>query len=155
MLHGGNHTCGGDAKMPQSHPFTYSASHKVGGWNQKSQIGLHRSNVQCLCFLAQASLFLILVSFSSGFFAEIGPWPDSYSLLWTVDVEMCLLFELCEAFLWAVIWGAVNSNEHILYSRGNYGSSFPVVVLKVMMHCCFSLLIWAVLDIIWTSPFTQ
>uniref|UniRef100_A0AAZ3PVH2 Helicase C-terminal domain-containing protein n=1 Tax=Oncorhynchus tshawytscha TaxID=74940 RepID=A0AAZ3PVH2_ONCTS len=33
----------------------------------------HRSNVHCLCFLAQASLFFLLVSFSSGFFAAIQP----------------------------------------------------------------------------------
>ena len=42
---------------------------------------------------------------------------------------MCLLLELCEAFIWAVISEAGNSNERILCSRGNSGSSFPVVVL--------------------------
>ena len=48
----------------------------------------HRSNVHCLCFLAQAWLFFLLVSFSSGFFAAIQPWrPDSHSLLWTVYVD--------------------------------------------------------------------
>ena len=58
------------------------------------------------------------------------PWrPDSHSLLWTVDVEMCLLLELCEAFIWAAIWDAVNSNERILCSRGTSGFSFPVAVL--------------------------
>ena len=46
-----------------------------------------------------------------------------------VDVEMCLLLELCEAFIWAAICGAFNSNELILCSRGNSGSSFPVMVL--------------------------
>ena len=41
----------------------------------------HRSNVHCSCLLAQASLFFLLVSFSSGFFAAIRPWrPDSRSL---------------------------------------------------------------------------
>jgi hypothetical protein len=39
--------------------------------------------------------------------------------------------------------------------RSNSGSSILVVVLKVMMDCCFSLLIWAVLDIIWTLSLTQ
>ena len=90
----------------------------------------HQSNVHCLCFLAQASLLFLLVSFSSGFFAAIRPWrPDSCSLLWTVDVEMCLSLELCEEFIWAAISEAVNSNELILCSRGNSGSSFPVAVL--------------------------
>ena len=42
---------------------------------------------------------------------------------------MCLLLELCEAFIWAAISEAGNSNELILCSRGNSGSSFPVLVL--------------------------
>uniref|UniRef100_A0A4W5JQV5 Transposase Tc1-like domain-containing protein n=1 Tax=Hucho hucho TaxID=62062 RepID=A0A4W5JQV5_9TELE len=33
----------------------------------------HLSNVHCSCFLAQASLVFLLVSFSSGFFAAIRP----------------------------------------------------------------------------------
>ena len=39
MLHGGNHTC-------RDHPFTYSASHKDRGWNQKSQIWTHQTKGQ-------------------------------------------------------------------------------------------------------------
>ena len=129
MLHGGNHTCG-------DHPLTYSASHKdtaVETKNLKSsdqRTDFHRSNVHSSCFLAQASLLLLLVSFSSGFFAAIQSWrPDSCSLLWTVDVEMCLLLEICEAFIWAAISEAGNSNELVLYIRGNSESSFPVAVL--------------------------
>ena len=50
----------------------------------------HWSNVHCLYFLAQASLFLLSVSFIC-FFAAIRTWrPDSRSLLWTVDVEICI-----------------------------------------------------------------
>ena len=129
----------------------------------------HRSNAHCSCFLAQASLFFLLVSFSS-FFAATRPWrPDSCSLLWTVDVEMCLLLEPCEAFIWVAIWGAVNSNE-LVCSKGNSGSSFPVAVLMRAnflialdgfcnytwrKDCCFSLLIWAVLALIWTLSFTK
>ena len=52
-----------------------------------------------------------------------------HSLLLTVDVEMCLLLELCEAFIWAVISEAGISNELILCSRGNSGYSFPVAIL--------------------------
>ena len=137
---------------------------------------------KCL-FLAQASLFL-LVSFSRGFFAAIRPWrPDSHSLLCTVDVEMCLLLELYEAFIWATISEADNFNERIICSRVNSGSSWEPVsslrfmvfataleetfkvleivridwpsCLKVVMDCHFSLLIWAVLAIIWTWSFTK
>ena len=102
MLHSGNHTCG-------NHPFTYSGSNKdtaVGTKNLKldQRTDFHRYNVHCSCFLAQTSLFLLFMSFSSGFFASIWPWrPDSHSLLQTVDVEMWLLLELCEAFIWDAI----------------------------------------------------
>jgi hypothetical protein len=73
------------------------------GWNQTSKIWTHQtkghistgSYVHCSCFLAQASLFLLLVSFSSWLNCCKETWrPDSCSLLWTVDVEMCLLLEL-------------------------------------------------------------
>ena len=110
MLHGGNHTC-------RDHPFTFAVSHKnttvvtkISNLVSSDQrTDFHRSNVHCSCFLAQASLFFFLVSFTRGFFAAIRPWrPNSRSLLWRVDVEMCLFLELCEAFTWAAIWGAVN-----------------------------------------------
>ena len=49
------------------HPHRISQIH--GGWNQKCQIwnpdqrtNFHQSNVHCSCFLAQASLFFLLVS---------------------------------------------------------------------------------------------
>ena len=47
----------------------------------------------------------------------------------TVDVEMGMLLELCEAFIWAAISEAGNSNELLLCSKGNSGSSIPVAVL--------------------------
>jgi hypothetical protein len=108
MLRGGNHTC-------RDHPFNYSASHKdtVGTKDltldsSDQRTDFHWSNVHCLCFLAQASLFFLLMPFRSGFFAAIQPWrSDSHSRLWTVDVEMCLLLEFCEAFIWAAIWSEV------------------------------------------------
>ena len=129
MLHGGNHT-------GRDHPFIYSASHKDTAVGTKNlEFGhirtkdFHRSNVHCSCFLAQESFFLLLVYFSSGIFAAVRPWrPVSRSLLWTVNVEMCLFLELCETFIWAIISEAGNSNERILCSRGNSGSSFPVAV---------------------------
>ena len=47
----------------------------------------------------------------------------------SVDFEMCLLLELSEAFIWAAISEAGKANELMLCSRGNSGSSIPVVVL--------------------------
>ena len=117
MLHGGNHTCG-------YHLFTYSASHK------ETVVVTKNLNVHCSCFLAQARLFLLLVLFNRGFYVAIRPWwPDSCSLLWVVDVEMCLLLELCEAFIWAAISEAGNSNELVLCSRSKSGFSFPLAFL--------------------------
>ena len=164
MLHGGNHTCRGN-------PFTYYASHKdMAVSNLDQSTDFHCSNTNCLCFFTQASLFFLLVSFSSGFFAAIWPCrPDSRSLLWTVDVEMCLLLELCEAFIWAAISEAGNSNELILCNRDKYGSfsvavlvkdSF-IIVLDGFCHCTWrniqsswNELKWAVLAIIWTWSFS-
>jgi hypothetical protein len=148
MLHIGNHTC-------RDHPFTDSVSHKdtaVGTKHLDSsgqRTDFHRSNVHWLCFLAQASLLLLLVSFSSGLFAAIQPWrPDSRSLLWTVDVKMCLLLELCEAFIWSAISEAGHSNELILCSRGNYGSSFPVAVL---MRASFIIVLDGICNSTWRN----
>ena len=81
----------------------------LGSSNQRTDF--HRSNVHRSCFLVLANPVFLLVSFGSGFFVTIRPWrPDSHSLLWTVDVEMCLLLELCEAFILAAISEAGNSN---------------------------------------------
>ena len=101
----------------------------------------HRSNVYGSCSLAQASLFFfLLVSFKSGLFATIQPWrPDSHSLLWTVDVEMCLLLDLCDAFIFSVISEAVNSDEFILCSRGDSGSSILVTLRITFTICLYSL----------------
>ena len=64
--------------------------------------------------------------FSIGYFAAILPWSDdSRCLRWTVDVEMCLLLELCEAFIRASISEAGNSNELILCREVTLGLSFP------------------------------
>ena len=90
MLHGRNLTWG-------NHPLTFSASHKDKAVGNKilgsdKSTDFHWSNVHSLCFLDEAIL-LLLFFLSSGLFAAIRPWrPNSRSLLWTVDVEMCLLF---------------------------------------------------------------
>ena len=146
---------------------TWRLEPKISNFDSSDQTtDFHRSNVHCSCFLAEASLFLLLMSFGNGFCAAIQPWRP-YSRLWTV--EMCLLLELCEAFIWAAISEVGNSNEciaaevtlglHILWrSSWATGDIFWIdwSCLKVMMmDCHFSLLIWAVLDIIWTWYFTK
>ena len=59
---------------------------------------------------------------------------DHEGLIHTVSSELlmlkCVLLDLCEAFTWAAISKAGTSNERILCSRANSGSSFPVAVLK-------------------------
>ena len=58
---------------------------------------------------------------------------DHEGLIHTVSSEQlmlrCLLLELSEAFIWAAISQAGSSNELIFCSRGNAGSTIPVVVL--------------------------
>lgn len=96
------------------------------------------SNIHSLCFLSQTVLFFSLVSLSCIFLAAIRPWrPDSLNLLWTVDVEMCLLLEAWEEVIGALMWGAVaggdfwgcNFNELSLYNRETSWSFFAGSVL--------------------------
>ena len=58
---------------------------------------------------------------------------DHEGLIHAVSSEQlmlrCVRYLNSEAFIWAAICGVVNSNERILCSRGNSGSSFPVAVL--------------------------
>ena len=92
MLHGGKYTCG-------DHPFTHK-THLTKMWlepqissldSSDQRTHFHQSNVHCSCFLAQASLFFLLVSFSSGLSAASQPWTDSLSLLSAVDVDLSCL----------------------------------------------------------------
>jgi hypothetical protein len=50
-----------------------------------------KSEINHSLYLTEASLFFLLVTFSSGFFAAIRPWrPESYGLLWTVEMSVYL-----------------------------------------------------------------
>ena len=120
---------------------------------------------------------------------------DPKGLIHTVSSEQLMLRCVCylnsEAFIWATISEAGNSNELMLCSRSNSGSSISVAVLmrasfikaldgfsdctfftflekviyifridrpschKLMIDRSFSLLIKAVLGIIWTLSFTK
>ena len=73
--------------------------------------------------------------------AAIYPW---FLVRVGFNVEMCLLLELCEAYIWPAISEAGNSNELILCSRANSGSSILVMVL---MRASFML----ALDGFWDS----
>ena len=121
--------------MQRSSVHLLCVSQRHSGWNQKSHLDssdqrtdFHRFNVHCLCFLAQTSLFL-LVSFSSGFFAAIQPWrPDSHSLFWIVDVEMCLLLNSVK-HLFGLLFLRLVTLMNISSAAEVTLSSFPVAVL--------------------------
>ena len=124
--------------MQRSSIHLLCISQRHGSWNQKSQIWTHQTKGQIstgLMSIARVSWpkqvsLLLLVSFSRGFFAAIRPRrPDSCSLLWTVDVEMRLLLELCEAFTWVAIWGAVNWQFLRLATLINLSSAVEVTLV--------------------------
>jgi hypothetical protein len=73
--------------------------------------------------------------------------------------QLCLLLELCEAFIWAVFSGAVNSNELILCSRDNAGSSFPVAVFVrasfIIALDCFSTILEGTFKVLEMSALTD
>ena len=70
---------------------------------------------------------------------------------------MCLLHELCDTFIWAAISEAGNSNELILCSRGNSGSSFPVADLMrdsfIIALNGFCNCIWRNFQSSWNVPY--
>ena len=122
LLYGGKYTCG-------DHPFTYSASlkdTKVGtknlqfGLQTKGQIS---TGLMSIARVSWPKQFFLLMSISIGFLAMKAGFMQSPLNSW------CVCYLNSEAFIWAAISEAGNSNELILCSRGNSGSYFPVAVL--------------------------
>lgn len=81
------------------------------GWNQKSQICPHQNKQQIPAGLISilCVYWLILINKLAYLVVSIQPWRfDSLRLPWAADAEACMLLELWEAFMWPLIWGAVN-----------------------------------------------
>ena len=71
MLHDGNHKRGDHRSRLIN---TWWLEPKISNLDSSNQrTDFHRSNIHCSCFLAQESLFFLLVSFSSHFFAAMRP----------------------------------------------------------------------------------
>ena len=127
-------------------------------YSSDQRTAFHQSSVHCLCFLAQASLFFLLVSCSSVFFVA-AIWPSKAWFTqaplnsWCCDVcylnSVKHLFGLqSEVQSELTISEAGNSNKLILCSRGKSGSSFSVAVL---MRASFIIALDGFCDCTWRN----
>ena len=150
--------------MQRSAVHLHRVSQRHVGWNQKSPIwtpdqrtNFHRSNVHCSCFLVQESLFFLLVSFGSGSFAAIRPWRlDSHSLLWIVDVDVCVCYENSVKHLFGLQFLRLVTLMNLSSAAEVTVSYIPVAVLMrdsfIIVHDGFCNCTWRNFQSSWHFP---
>jgi hypothetical protein len=142
----------------------YSASQRHSGWNQKSQIWTHQTKGQvstslmfiaCVSWPKQVSCVCYLNSVKHLFGLPSEVQLTQMNLSSAAEVTLGL------PFLWRSLWEFDHSAWWFLrlhLKKLKVKEMFHIdwlSCLKVMMDCNFSLLIWAVLAIIWTWSFTK